>query len=157
MVSNTMPSDHLWFLDTLVTIHVSYQDGKDNISLIEHRAPYADSPPLHIHHTEDEVFHLLEGELRFQVGHEERRLYPGQTLLAPKGVAHTYRVESSAGARWLTVTTRSDFERFVRALARPAEKPTLPPPAGEPTSKAMQRLTETAHAHGIEIVGPPLH
>lgn len=100
---------------------------------------------------------LLEGELRFQVGPHELRLYPGQSLLAPKGVAHTYRVESSSGARWLTVTTRTDFERFVRALARPAEQPTLPPPAGEPTPEAIQRLTETAQGHGIEIVGPPLH
>ncbi|MDR7483220.1 MAG: cupin domain-containing protein [Armatimonadota bacterium] len=130
--------------------------GKDDISLIEHRAPFADSPPLHIHHTEDEAFYLLEGALRFQVGHEERRLSPGQTLLAPKGLPHTYRVESSAGARWLTVTTRGDFERFVRTLARPADQPTLPPPAGEPTPEAVQRLSEMARAHGIEIVGPPL-
>jgi|DewCreStandDraft_5_1066085.scaffolds.fasta_scaffold00755_3 quercetin dioxygenase-like cupin family protein len=157
MVSQIGAGNHLWFLDTLVTIHVSYQDGTDSISVIEHRAPYADSPPLHIHHTEDEVFHLVEGELRLQVGPEERRLGPGQTILAPKGVPHTYRVESSAGARWLTVTTRTDFERFVRAMARPAERLSLPPQAGAPTPEAIQRLTETARAHGIEIVGPPLH
>lgn len=156
MASNTIPSNHLWFLDTLVTIHASYQDGNDNISLIEHRAPYADSPPLHTHHTEDEVFYLLEGELRFKVEHEERRLGSRQILLAPKGIPHTYRVESLAGARWLTVTTRGDFERFVRALARPAEEPTLPPPAGEPTPEAIRFLIETARSHGIEIVGPPL-
>lgn len=157
MTSGTVTAHQLWFLNTLVTIHVSHSEGADGISLLEHRAPYADSPPLHIHHTEDEVFHLIEGELRFQIEGATRRLGPGQTLLAPKGVPHTYRVESPAGARWLTVTTRSDFERFVRALARPAERLTLPPPAGPPTPEAMQRLTETAQAHGIAIVGPPLH
>ena len=147
----------LWFLNTLVTVHVAYNEGADGISLLEHRAPHGDSPPLHVHHTEDEVFHLIEGELRLQIDGETRRLGPGQTLLAPKGVPHTYRVESPAGARWLTVTTHGDFERFVRALARPAERLTVPPPAGAPTSEAMQHLTETARTHGIEIVGPPLH
>jgi hypothetical protein len=55
------------------------------------------------------------------------------------------------------MTTRGDFERLVRALARPAEKIALPPPTGEPTPEAIQLLTETARAHDIEIVGPPLH
>ena len=50
-----------------------------------------------IHHTEDEIFHLLEGEFRFQVGHKERRCQAGAVLLAPKGIPHTYRVESSMG------------------------------------------------------------
>lgn len=75
----------------------------------------------------------------------------------PKGVSHTYRVESPAGARWLTVTTQGDFERFVRVMARPAERMELPPSSGTPTPAAIQRLKETAHAHGIEIIGPPLH
>jgi hypothetical protein len=47
----------------------------------------------------------------------------GETLLAPKGVPHTYRVESREGARWLVITRRGDFERFVHALSRPAERP----------------------------------
>jgi quercetin dioxygenase-like cupin family protein len=156
MTPKPLTGNPLWFLDTLVTIRVSCQDGEDNISLIEHYAPYADSPPMHIHHTEDEVFHLLEGELRLRIGHEEQRLGPGQTILAAKGVPHTYRVESSTGAHWLTVTTRGDFERFVWAMARPAEQLFLPPPSGEPTSEAIQHLTEIARTHGIEIVGPPL-
>lgn len=152
-----MDGNDLWFLDTLVTIHIAHQDGRDHISLLEHYAPYGDSPPLHVHHTEDEVFFVLEGELRLRVGEEERQLAPGQAILAPKGSAHTYRVESSAGARWLTVTIHSDFERFVRALARPAEQHALPPSSGAPTPEAVTFLAATARAHNIEIVGLPLH
>jgi mannose-6-phosphate isomerase-like protein (cupin superfamily) len=154
---DTATVDHLWFLDTLVSVHVASSQGTAGLSVLERRAPYGESPALHLHRAEDEVFYILEGELRFQIGREERRLGPGQSLLAPQGAPHTYRVESTAGAHWLTVTTRGDFERLVRALARPAEKIALPPPAGEPTPEAIQRLTETARAHGIEIVGPPLH
>jgi hypothetical protein len=80
----------------------------------------------------------------------------GETLLAPKGVAHTYRVESPAGARWLVITRRGHFERFVRALSRPAERPELPTPQGPPTPEQADALAAAAREHGIELVGPPL-
>ena len=50
---------HLWFLNTRVTARVSYRDGTDGISVLEHQAPHGDSPPLHVHRNEDEVFHVL--------------------------------------------------------------------------------------------------
>jgi quercetin dioxygenase-like cupin family protein len=142
----------LWFLDTLVRVHVSYTAGADRISVLEHRAPQGDSPPLHIHHTEDEVFHVIEGTVLLRVGGEDRTLGPGETLLAPKGVPHTYRVASPT-ARWLTVTTGRDFEDFVRAMARPAPRPELPPSSGPPAPEAVAVLVHTARRYGIEILG----
>jgi hypothetical protein len=84
------------------------------------------------------------------------RIGAGETLLAPKGVPHTYRVQSPAGARWLVVTRRGDFERFVRALSRPAERPELPTLHGPPTPEEADALAAAAREHGIELVGPPL-
>jgi len=101
------------------------------------------------------VFHILEGRLRFRVGDDELRAGPGETLLAPKGVPHTYRVESEQG-RWLVTTARGDFERFVRSISRPAERDELPEPAPEPTPEQVEALGAVAGAHGIELVGPPL-
>lgn len=150
-------AEHLWFLDTLVTVRVSGRDGTDGISVLEHRAPHGDSAPLHLHRTEDEVFHVLEGTIRFRTEEGERRLHAGEIVLAPKGAPHTYVVDSPGGARWLTITTRGDFERFVRAMSRPAEHPEPPEPEGEPAPEAVEALVATARAHGIEIVGPPLH
>ena len=91
-----------------------------------------------------------------RVQDQEHRVGAGEILLAPKGVPHTYRVESSQGGRFLTVTVRGDFERFVRAMSRPAERPELPRPAGPPSPEAVQALSAAAAKHGIEIVGPPL-
>jgi quercetin dioxygenase-like cupin family protein len=147
---------HLWFLNTRVTIRVSYEDGPDRISVLEHQAPHGDSPPLHIHRNEDEVFHVLEGDLRFVVSGNELHAGAGQTLLAPKGTPHTYRVESRQGARWLTVTVGKDFERFVRAFGRTAERDGLPDPSGPPTPEQAQALASVCLQHGIELVGPPL-
>jgi hypothetical protein len=151
-----MAIEHLWFLNTLVQIRASVLEGSDGISLLEHRARFHDSAPLHIHHTEDEIFWILEGEVRFRLEGKERHVEAGDCLLAPKGKAHTYCVESARGARWLTVTGNGDFERFVRAVSRPAERGELPPPAGPPNAEAMANLVEIAKRHGIELCGPPL-
>jgi mannose-6-phosphate isomerase-like protein (cupin superfamily) len=145
----------LWFLNALVTVGVGTEDGDDGISVLESLAPRGESPPLHVHHDEDEVFHILEGELRFRVGDDELRAGPGETLLAPKRVPHTYRVESERG-RWLVTTTRGDFERFVRSIGRPAERDELPEPSGPPTPEQAEALAAACRAHNIELVGPPL-
>jgi hypothetical protein len=71
-------------------------------------------------------------------------------------VPHTYRVESHEGARWLVITRRGDFERFVRALSRPAERSGLPPAQGPPMAEQADALVAAAREHGIEFVGPPL-
>jgi quercetin dioxygenase-like cupin family protein len=155
-ITKTAPANQLWFLDSLVTIRVSTSDGQDGISILEHRIPYGSSPPLHFHRTEDEIFHVLEGEFRVRVNDQERRLGAGDVLLLSKGLPHTYRVESMQGGRALSITGRGDFERFVRAMSRPAERPELPAPAGPPSADAVQALRTAAARYGIELVGPPL-
>jgi quercetin dioxygenase-like cupin family protein len=155
-MNKTGSANQLWLLDSLVTIRVSTSEGPDGISVLEHRMPYGSSPPLHLHRTEDELFHILEGEYRLKLQDQEQRVGPGTIVLLPKGLPHTYRVESAQGGRCLTVTVRGDFERFVRAISRPADRPELPKQAGLPSADAMQALKTTAAKHGIEFVGPPL-
>ena len=145
----------LWLMNTRVAVLVSWDTGTDGISLLDHHAPCGDSPPLHMH-PEDEVFHILAGEVRFRLGDRDVRASAGQSLLAPKGVPHTYRVESADGARFLTVTRGGAFERFVRAFGRPAERPGLPEPSGPPTPEQARALAAACREYGIEIVGPPL-
>jgi quercetin dioxygenase-like cupin family protein len=149
-------TEQLWFLDTLHTVRVRHDEGEDGISVVESLAAHGDSPPLHLHRTEDEIFHVLEGELRFRIGDADLRIGAGKTILARKGVPHTYRVESPAGGRWLVITRRGDYERFVRSLSRPAQRAELPAPQGPPTPEQADALAAAAHEHGIEIVGPPL-
>ena len=149
-------AEQFWFFDTLVTVHITGAAGSDGLSVLEHQAGPGDSPPLHIHHTEDEAFCLLSGEMRIQMRDEEMRLSAGGAVLTPKGVPHTHRVESPNGARWLTITTRGDFEGFVRALARPAEVAELPPIGPVPTPEMEAETAVIAQQFGIEFVGPPL-
>ncbi len=150
-----MGTEQLWFMNTLVTPLVSSREGADGISVLENLAPHGDSPPLHVHHSEDEVFAVQEGMLRVRVGDEDVTIGEGESLLAPKGVPHTYRVESDR-ARWLVVTAHGCFERFVRSVSRPAERNDLPDPAPPPTPEQADEFAVVCRRHEIELVGPPL-
>ena len=156
MINTTIAGKELlWFNNTLVAIQVSSADGDDGICVIEHRQPYGDSAPLHVHRNEDEVFHILEGRIRFVVDGRERIASAGETVLAPKGLPHTYKVESQEGAHILTVTRGLDFETMVRKASRPAERPDLPPMAA-PTPEMIAALTRLCAENGIDLVGPPM-
>jgi quercetin dioxygenase-like cupin family protein len=143
------PGDHYTFL-------VTGDESGGAYFAMEALVPPGGGPPPHIHTREDETFYVLEGELRIRAGNDDIRIGAGEAALAPMGVLHTYRVESHEGARWLNVTTHGDFERFVRALSRPAEHSELPAPQGPPTPEQADALAVAARQHGIELVGPPL-
>ncbi len=145
-----------WFLNTLVKIRVPNTTGADGITIMEHRAPQGDSPPLHVHRNQDEGFVVLDGEILVNLDGKEIIARRDSTLLVPKGVPHSYRVVSPDGARFLTITRGADFEGLVRFLGRPAERDALPAPAGPPTPEQAAKLAEASARFGIDLVGPPL-
>jgi mannose-6-phosphate isomerase-like protein (cupin superfamily) len=148
-------ADNLWFLNSWVIVRRSAAAGPDGVSIIEHHDPCGDSPPVHVHHREDEIFHVLEGSLRFQLGDREITGGAGDTVVAPKGVPHSFRVESADGARYLTIVTGDGFEKLVRAVGRPATAHALPQPVA-PTPDMMAALSQAAARSHIDILGPPM-
>ena len=141
----------LWFIDGLARIHVSGDETDGRYTVVEIHAPEGDMPPLHVHHDEDEVFHVLDGNVTlFQPGREVR-LGAGETFRAEKGVPHTYRVESPS-ARWLVFCSPARFDDFVRAVSDPAPAEELPP-RGRPLDP--EALAAAAMERGIELLGPP--
>jgi mannose-6-phosphate isomerase-like protein (cupin superfamily) len=141
----------LWFIDALARIHVDGAETDGRVSVVEASARLGDMPPLHVHHREDEIFHVLEGRMTLHLPGEQVELEAGSTLLAPKGVPHTYRVESET-ARWLVVCQPAGFERFVAAISQTAPSDELPPLDRE---HDLGAINAAAEAHGIELLGPP--
>jgi mannose-6-phosphate isomerase-like protein (cupin superfamily) len=148
-------SEDIWFLNSWVTVRRAHAEGPDGVSILEHRAPFGDTPPTHMHHDEDEVFHLLEGEVEFDLGGRRRRIGPGETVVAPRTVAHCFRVLSPEGARFLTLVVGGQFESFVREIGRPATARSLPSPS-MPSPDAVDMLARIAAANRIAILGPPM-
>lgn len=148
-------ASHLWFGNSRVAIRVASAQGADGISVIEHWMPWGEAPPLHIHRTEDEIFHILAGRMRFRVGDRTFEAGAGETLIAPKGVPHQFRVESPEGAHCLTVTRGADFETMVRSVSRAATAPGLPTPV-VPDAAVIGELVRACQANGIDVIGAPL-
>jgi len=144
-----------WFKGTLVNVRLSWNAGEDRVSVVEHFMPYGESPPLHIHRNEDEVFHILEGEMRIHIDGRDLVARAGETVLAPKGKPHSFRVESREGARCLTITSGGDFENMIREMADPATSAGLPPQV-EPTPAMIIAFYEACARNSIDIIGSPL-
>ncbi|BCW90046.1 hypothetical protein sos41_32140 [Alphaproteobacteria bacterium SO-S41] len=144
----------LSFLNTRVVFHRSALEDSE-VSVHEHFMPFGEAPPLHLHHDEDEVFHVIDGVYRVRVGDKEVIARAGDTLVAPKGVPHNFRVESEGGGHCLVITNGAGFEAFVRELSGVAVREALPVPVA-PTDAQQQAMVAAGARHGIEIVGPPM-
>lgn len=143
----------LWFLNTRVDLAPA--DLVAGLTVSEQWMPHGDAPPTHLHHDEDEIFHIREGVIRFRIGETERLAGAGDTLVAPRGVPHAFRVESAQGARAVVVTTGPGFGAMIRAFSRPAASTGLPD--SEPmTPERAAALSEVCARNGIDILGPPL-
>jgi mannose-6-phosphate isomerase-like protein (cupin superfamily) len=58
---------------------------------------------LHVHHADDEAWHVLEGTLRFTFADRTVHATTGSTVFVPAGVAHTF--EALEGSRYLLILT----------------------------------------------------
>lgn len=68
---------------------------------------------LHVHQSDDEAWHVLEGMLRFKFLDREVNAPAGTTVFVPAGLAHTYRaVEPS---RYLIILTPK-LDRLIAKL-----------------------------------------
>jgi quercetin dioxygenase-like cupin family protein len=141
----------LWFVGNLAYVHIDGEASGGAYSLTEMWGARGNMPPLHVHRRDDETFYVLDGELRLFVGDRERGLAVRQAALAPRGVPHTYRVESDR-ARWVVINLPAGFERFLLAASEPAPGAELPP-AGRQLHPGA--LATAAADQGIEILGPP--
>ena len=109
--------------------------------------------PLHVHHTEDEGFWILEGSATFQVGDQTIEARAGDYVFGPRDIPHRYSTGPD-GCRMLFIFTPGGFEELLRAVSRPADSRTLPP-AGEDAPRSdeeMQRMQAAIQAHGCELL-----
>jgi hypothetical protein len=120
--------------------------------LIEAVARKGNVPPPHIHHLEDEIFYVLEGEIVVSVGDRTIKGTAGTMVFLPRDVPHSFTIESEQG-RMLILLTPAGLERWFKEFSVPATAMTLPP-ADEPAYGEVQRMLEAAPQYGIEFVLP---
>ena len=150
------PTDSLRnFKGTLVSLRMSANDNNEGISIIEHRMPLGEATPLHIHRNEDEIFHVLQGRMRFDIDGKTVIANAGDIIVAPKCKPHRFRVESVEGAHCLTIMKGKDFETMVMEMSAPATTDIMPY-AQAPTPEMIDALVAACSRNSIDIIGPPL-
>jgi mannose-6-phosphate isomerase-like protein (cupin superfamily) len=94
--------------------------------------------PLHIHHSDDEAWYVLEGALRFRLGDDEVEAEAGCAVMAPRGTVHTFWNPRPEPARYLLVMTPR-----ISSLIEALHAPEAPPP------------DEVFRQHDSELLGWP--
>ncbi|MFB8775956.1 quercetin 2,3-dioxygenase [Streptomyces broussonetiae] len=150
-VLGSAEGEALWFLGNLVTVKASGAHTRGRLTVAEFLNPPGFAPPLHRHLEEDEMFYVLSGTARFLCDGEELTAGPGDFVLLPVGLPHTFVVGSEEPLRCLQITTPSGFEDFAADVGVPAQERRLPDPG--PFDPAA--LGHTAARHHVEILGPP--
>lgn len=141
----------VWFLGNLVTLKATGAQTRGRVTVVEFVNPPRFAPPLHRHRHEDEMFHILSGTAEFHCDGEVMTAAPGDFVLLPLGLPHTFVVGPDEPLRTLQITSPAGFEHFAAAVGRPAAQRHLPEP--EPVDPAA--FGHTAARFGIEILGPP--
>ena len=141
----------VWYNGSLMTFLATGEDSHGQFALIEAVARKGNVPPPHIHHREDEIFYVLEGEVVVSVGDRTIKGTAGTMFFLPRNVPHSFTIESEQ-SRMLILLTPAGLEGWFKEFSVPAQAMTLPP-ADEPPYGEIQRMLEAASRYGIEFVG----
>jgi quercetin dioxygenase-like cupin family protein len=137
-----------WFLGVYVVEHRLDRAGGSTV--LEMTLPVGAAPPAHVHHTYDDAFLVLDGELVLRIGDEVRIARKGDWVCSPAGTPHAFRVVGERPARTLSVFDVPTFAELIRDIGQPALVPGLPP-AG--LSPAAEEVFRAFAAHDVDVVG----
>ena len=103
-----------------ILFKVLTRETSGSLFVIEHKNLLKGGPPLHVHHSQDEYFYLMDGEVVFQLGEERKRLTAGDSVLGPRGIPHTFFATGKTPAHMLIAfTPAGKMEGFFREAAVP--------------------------------------
>lgn len=131
-----------WWFGGLALIKLDAEETGGALSLIEMLYPPALEVPVHVHHRQDELFYVLDGQMRLRVEAREEVAEAGAVVFVPRGTPHGFIVTSADPARYLVLHSPAGFEGFVLATSEPAATRTLPPPAPLPPPEVLAATDE---------------
>lgn len=142
-----------WWFGGLAVVKATAADTGGQMTILEVTEAPNGAGPLHVHHTEDEAFWILDGSATFEVGDQTIEARAGDYVFGPRDIPHRYTTGPN-GCRMLFIFTPGGFEKLLRATSRPAENRTLPPAGDDrpPSEEDMQRVLAAIQAHGCELL-----
>ncbi len=140
-----------WFLDLLVIDH-RCAPGMETV-VLEMALPVGSSPPLHVHHTLDDSWYILDGKMVIRCGGDVLVVEAGHWVSMPRGVRHTFRVIGDRQARILLVRDNASFRDLIRELGAQAAAHVVP---AQPVFPSKDELARVASSHDLMVTGPPM-
>ena len=136
-------------LEILGITHRIHLDGKQTggmLSMVEIFGQPGDFVPPHIHHREEETFHVLEGQLEITCAGHKHELRAGDTFFAPRNIPHSPKFTGNSPGRVLVTITPAGFERFFREAAELTDQ-------GTATPEVLGTLLK--EKYGCDLLPPP--
>ena len=149
--TRNLQEDAFWWQGGLYQFKARAEDTGGALGLVEATWYQGFGPPLHTHSREEESFYVLEGQIRFRQGDAEFVAGPGTLVWGPRGVPHTFKVESER-ARVLILITPGGFERMFEEGGTPVGESAAPPVQAYDPAEAVAMSKK----FGFEVVGPQL-
>ena len=152
-VTSATDGEALWSVGTLLVIKANSEQTDSAFDLYQLTAATGYETPYHVHHDEDGVFYVLEGEIDCYYGDDGKNVFragPDDTIFLPRDVPHGFRVVSDEECRMLIQQTPAGLVKFFMEVGVPAERIETPPS----TELDVKRLTEVSAKYHLEILGP---
>jgi len=114
-----------------ITLVVPSEATGGLFSVVDFRvAPAFRAPPLlHSHPDLDWWGHVLEGEIRIQLGSREETATAGSTIFVPRGTQFRWWNPEARAARWQITYSPGGFENYFVDIAAALQKGTPKTPA----------------------------
>ena len=142
----------IWVPGQVTRVLLSATDTDGQIAVLEQIAPRGAASPCHIHHQEDELIYVLDGELTVYLDGLPRAVARGTAVLLPRGREHAFVVEA-AEARLLTMFTPAGFERLIVEAGEAVVWPLRP--IVSQGALAVERMVAAGARYDCDITGPP--
>ena len=145
--------ESFWFLGVLAMIKASSEQTHNAFALQEQIIPPGHEPASHVHYQQDKAFYVLEGAITIHCGDQIWSAPAGSFAFMPRGIYHSFKVESATPVKMLVITSPggpAGFEHFVEAMGEPARE-LVPPPLKPPDRAKLQAL---ATEYQLEFVRP---
>lgn len=141
----------VWAMGSLFEMKLEPGDTGGALGLAVVQQPAGVATPLHRHTREAEVFHLLDGRIRYEAGGVEHELAAGSTMYLPIGVPHRFVVVDDA--RLVAIVTPGGLLDLYTEVGVPATERIVAP---LPDPGEIARWNSVAPRYGLEVLGPPL-
>lgn len=139
-----------WGPGSLMTFLITGKDTGGAFFLAEVSVPPGGGPAPHIHHREDESFHVLEGTLTIRVGETTITASAGDFVFLPRGIAHSFKNSCDAPAKALVLVTPAGLENYFAEVFDPAkDRYTAAPP---PNKELIARAIAASHRYGLVLL-----